>query len=109
MKLPQRRPFADDDRNTEHVRDAYARPARPRLGYDVAPGPDARIKEAISRRLMDDPRLDASDIDVEVRDGVAILRGTAPGRCKRLAHDIAAAVPGVRDVTSELQTARFAA
>jgi osmotically-inducible protein OsmY len=102
MKPLERRNLADDDR--------AERPHEPRAGWFRARlRPDARLKEDVCRRLMDDPRLDASEIDVEVRDGEVILRGTVLGRCKRLAHDIAAAVPGVREVVSLLQVDRLAA
>jgi hypothetical protein len=128
MEPLERRYFADDDR-ADRVREARAGRRRPRLGYDFAPAsggdgalaprtgrdggdhyrPDARIKEDVCRWLMDDPRLDASEIDVEVHDGGVILRGTVVGRCKRLAYDIAAGVPGVREVVSLLQVDGLAA
>jgi osmotically-inducible protein OsmY len=103
MEPLERRSFTGDDR-TDRVREA--RPGRDRGDRSRS---DARIKEDVCRWLMDDPRLDTSEIDVEVRDGGVILRGTVLGRCKRLAHDIAAGVPGVREVVSLLQVDCLAA
>jgi osmotically-inducible protein OsmY len=55
--------------------------------------------------MSDDPRLDAREIAVSVRDGDVTLEGDVEDRrARRLAEDIAAAVPGVRDVFNRLQT-----
>jgi hyperosmotically inducible periplasmic protein len=56
--------------------------------------------------MSDDTRLDARDIDVRVQDGDVTLDGRVADRAARhLAEDIAAAVPGVRDVFNRLRTA----
>ena len=68
---------------------------------------DARIREDVCEALSMHPALDASELEVEVHDGVVTLRGTvADRRSKRLAVDIAESVAGVRDVHSELRTRR---
>jgi osmotically-inducible protein OsmY len=55
--------------------------------------------------MSDDPRLDAREIDVRVHDGDVTLEGRVEDRAaRRLAEDIAAAVPGVRDVFNRLKT-----
>jgi len=79
------------------------------LGPHVARGPrgwrrsDARIREDVCRWMTDDPRLDAREIDVRVHDGDVTLEGRVEHRAaRRLAEDIAAAVPGVRDVFNRL-------
>ncbi|PJJ99566.1 hypothetical protein CO641_07715 [Lysobacteraceae bacterium NML91-0213] len=60
---------------------------------------DERIMEALCERLADDDDIDASDISVEVRDGVATLTGTVPHRwMKHRAEDLAEACGGVKDV-----------
>jgi hypothetical protein len=68
---------------------------------------DERIREDVSDRLTDDPRIDASEIEVEVRDAVVTLRGTVDDRdTKYLAEDLCEAVFGVQDVHNELRVAR---
>ncbi|HEV8401694.1 MAG TPA: BON domain-containing protein [Candidatus Limnocylindrales bacterium] len=64
---------------------------------------DQRIEEEINDRLTDHDELDASDLQVKVRDGVATLTGTVDSRAdKRLAGDIAERAPGVRDVMNQI-------
>jgi osmotically-inducible protein OsmY len=66
--------------------------------------PDARLLELVSDRLMDDPDLDAGDIEVTVDDGEVTLRGTVQDRAaRRRAEDLAASVRGVRHVTNDLR------
>jgi osmotically-inducible protein OsmY len=69
-----------------------------------------RVRDDVYRWIVNDARLDASDIEVEVDNGAAILRGTVPTRqAKRLAEGIAAAIPGVRSVHSHLRVDQLAA
>jgi hypothetical protein len=64
---------------------------------------DERIREDLSDRLMEHPDLDASDIDVQVANGIVTLTGGVESRwAKRLAEDIAEGVSGVRDVMNRL-------
>jgi hypothetical protein len=64
---------------------------------------DDRIREDVNDRLSDDPLLDASGIDVVVKDSVVTLNGTVNDRIdRRRAEDIALMVPGVKDVTVSL-------
>lgn len=64
---------------------------------------DERIYDDVCRLLTDDPDLDPSDIEVEVRDGEVYLTGTvASRRQKRLAEEIADAVTAVVDVHNHL-------
>lgn len=68
---------------------------------------DRRVLEDVCDELTDDDRLDASDIEVSVEDGVVVLRGTVTDRvAKRRAEDIADRVRGVEDVVNELRLAR---
>ena len=68
---------------------------------------DDRIREEICERLTDHPLLDASDVDVEVRDGAVTLTGRVAVRAeKHLAEDIADEVSGVRDVENRLRVQR---
>lgn len=64
---------------------------------------DERLREDVSDRLMEHPELDASGLEVHVKDGVVTLKGDVDSRwAKRLAEDIAEDVGGVRDVMNQL-------
>jgi osmotically-inducible protein OsmY len=64
---------------------------------------DERIKEEISDALYRHPRIDASDIEVDVKDGTVTLRGTVEDRqTKRLAEDLAEDCSGVTNVSNQL-------
>jgi len=68
---------------------------------------DERIREEVNERLTDDPRIDASDIEVEVRNGEVILRGRVDERRdKRTAEEVIELLPGVKDVRNELRVER---
>lgn len=65
---------------------------------------DRTIHDDVCEWLTDDEWVDASDVHVEVENGVVHLRGTVSDRgAKRRADDIAHAVPGVHDVMNELR------
>ena len=64
---------------------------------------DDRIKEDVSEALYSDPNVDASDIDVEVKDGTVILKGSVESRqIKRAAEDCVDHLSGVEDIRNEL-------
>ena len=68
---------------------------------------DQRILEDVCDRLTDDPRVDAVDIDVRVKDGEVMLTGTVGSRDeKRRAEDVAELAGGVRDIVNELRVNR---
>jgi osmotically-inducible protein OsmY len=53
---------------------------------------------------MQDGRIDASDLEVEVMDGVVMLTGTVDNRqIKRLAEEVVERVPGVTDVQNRVR------
>jgi osmotically-inducible protein OsmY len=65
---------------------------------------DERIRETVSERLEQAEDVDASEIEVQVRDGEVTLTGTVPSRwMKRCAEDCVEALPGVQDVTNQLR------
>lgn len=65
---------------------------------------DARIFEDVCESLARSPDVDASDLEVVVEAGEVTLRGTVEHRAaKRVAEDLAEAVPGVRDVHNALR------
>jgi len=65
---------------------------------------DERIREIVSDIYCDHPYLDASNIDVEVKDSVVILSGWVDDRFgKRLAEDLAEDVAGVTQVENRIR------
>jgi osmotically-inducible protein OsmY len=67
---------------------------------------DDEITDAIRIVLEKDPWLDATQVQVETRDGVVQLHGMLPGEeQKRMAEKNAWYVPGVRDVMNGIVTA----
>jgi hypothetical protein len=66
--------------------------------------PDERIREDVNERLTEHPQIDASNIDVQVKNCEVTLTGTVDERhAKRLAEDIAENVSGVKDVHNQLK------
>lgn len=66
--------------------------------------PDERITEEVRDRLTAHSYLDASDIEVSVREQQVALRGrVSDGRAKSLAQDVAKSVAGVHAVRNELR------
>jgi hypothetical protein len=65
---------------------------------------DDRVKDDVSERLEDHPRVDASNIEIQVRDGEVTLTGTVPDRnSKRIAEDVTEQVRGVKDVHNQIR------
>jgi hypothetical protein len=63
-----------------------------------------RIEEDVCEWLTDDADVDASDIEVEVENGIVTLGGSvADRRQKRRAEDVAEQARGVRDVRNQLE------
>jgi osmotically-inducible protein OsmY len=68
---------------------------------------DERISEDVCERLTRHGDVDASDIEVEVKDSEVILRGTVEDRrAKRIAEDLAESTSGVSEVRNELRIRR---
>lgn len=68
---------------------------------------DARVFEDICDQLTVDPRIDASDIEVDVKGAEVTLRGSVRSREeKRYAEDVVEHVMGVRDVNNHLKVTR---
>jgi hypothetical protein len=65
---------------------------------------DDRIHEEICERLTRHPGIDASEIDIKVKEGEVTLSGTVyERRFKHMAEDVADAVSGVKDVKNEIK------
>lgn len=68
---------------------------------------DERIREDVNERLMDDDRIDASEIDIEVKDGAVTLTGKVDDRrTKWMVEDLVETVHGVKDVQNNLRVDR---
>ncbi len=65
---------------------------------------DERLRELISEALSDDHDVDASEIEVEVKNGEVILKGTVEDRrTKRLAEDCVERISGIGDIQNQLR------
>lgn len=65
---------------------------------------DERIREDVNDRLTDYPHLDASDVEVSVKDGDVTLSGTVHDRAdKRITEAIVESVSGVKNVDNNLR------
>jgi hypothetical protein len=65
---------------------------------------DARIREAVCETLADDDQIDATHIEVIVKNGEVILTGRVEDRfTKRRAEDVVEHVPGVIEVQNQLR------
>jgi BON domain len=89
----------------------FEREANPRLNYGPHQGSgpkgwrrsDASIREDVCEALAYHPSLDASDIEVTVKDGEVTLEGTVTDRgSKRLAESTTERCRGVSDVHNRL-------
>ncbi len=68
---------------------------------------DERIQEDINERLTWHGGIDASDMQVDVKDGIVTLTGSANSRYeKRMVEDIVDNVPGVQDVNNNLSVSK---
>lgn len=68
---------------------------------------DERIHEDVCDCLMQDPYVDASDIEIKVADGIVTLEGTVDSRrVKHIAENLCESIPGVQDVTNHLRIKR---
>jgi osmotically-inducible protein OsmY len=68
---------------------------------------DERLLEDLSEKLSEDPLIDASEISVEVKQGVVTLSGTVEKRwMKHQAEDLAERCSGVKDVENNIKVKR---
>lgn len=68
--------------------------------------PDESICDEVCERLTRHGEIDASDVDVSVRNGEVILEGKVDDRYqRRIAEDVATSISGVRDVNNSIKVA----
>jgi hypothetical protein len=90
----------DRDRDRQQQRQAGFRGKGP-IGYQRS---DERIKEDVCEALTDDDAVDASSIDINVKQGEVTLTGTVPDRSmKRMAEECIERIPGIKDVQNQLR------
>lgn len=64
---------------------------------------DERIHEEVCESLERDPYVDASEIEVKVKDGIVTFSGTVENRrAKRHAEDAVEDISGIKDIRNEL-------
>lgn len=92
--------FRDDDFYSERDRGFYGR------GPKNWKWSDDRVKEQVSEALYRNYDVDASEIEVDVKDGVVTLTGSVDSRdAKRTAEACIENLNGVRDVNNRLRIA----
>jgi len=64
---------------------------------------DERLLESICERLTEDPRIDASDIEVEIKDQTATLRGSVPDRRTKYEVEELVEACGAREIQNQLR------
>jgi hypothetical protein len=69
---------------------------------------DERILEDVNERLTDHPDIDATDIEVAVKNGEVTLTGLVESRpVKRMAEDVAESASGVREIHNQLRIREY--
>ncbi len=69
---------------------------------------DDRIEEEVCNVLMKDRNIDASNIEVHVRDGVVILSGTVDSRMDKIEAEMAIeGIAGVDDIQNEIKLKKW--
>jgi hypothetical protein len=90
----------DTQRYTDSREESGFRGRGPR-GYERS---SERIYEDVCEGLTEDNQVDASDVEVDVENGIVTLHGTVPDReHKKQAEHVAERVSGVRDVRNQLE------
>lgn len=65
---------------------------------------DARILEEVCEMLTEHGEIDATEVEVDVKDGVVMLSGTVQNRrIKRMIEDMSENISGVKDVRNDLR------
>lgn len=67
---------------------------------------DERLRETICDRLTDDPRIDASEIEVDVQDQRVTLRGSVSDRRTKYAVEDLVESTGAREIDNNLRVRR---
>ncbi|RPJ52288.1 MAG: BON domain-containing protein [Chloroflexi bacterium] len=103
--------YQDMDEPTNYRAQSYRYGTGQRRSYGMGPldyqRSDERITEDVNERLTRHGRVDATNIEVEVKNGEVFLKGSVPDReMKRLAEDVAEDIRGVKDVHNAMKVNR---
>jgi hypothetical protein len=116
LRSNDRRNYGVGPGNTRFGNDATGSRGEVRRAEHRGRGPknyqrsDERIREEVNERLMDDPVVDASEIEVAVQNREVTLTGTVRSRNeKRRAEDLAESLPGVSHVQNNLRVGQHQA
>ena len=72
------------------------------------PPSDEQIRDDVRQRLAADPHLDASMVEVGVRDGVVVLTGSIKSRTvMRYVEDLVRKAPGAATLAKRVAAMRF--
>jgi osmotically-inducible protein OsmY len=95
----------DEDRDRRFRRSRFdEEDNRGAFGYE---GEGYLRREDVCQRLVQDERVDATDIEVRVKEGIATLSGSVDDRTsKRRSEDIVESVRGVKDVQNQIRVSR---
>ena len=93
-------PEAESDASRGPWREVVSHRGRGPKGYLRS---DERLLESICERLTDDPRIDASEIEVAVRDQVVTLRGSVDQRRTKYAVEELVERSGAREIDNQLR------
>jgi hypothetical protein len=92
-------PYAQPHEWRQNDREGFA--GRAPRGYSRS---DDRIREDVCDRLTDDPWIDPTEVEIQVRNGEVTLSGTVRDRSeKRRTEDIIESISGVRHVHNNLR------
>jgi osmotically-inducible protein OsmY len=97
-------PYAESRWSTQSREASWDRPSYAGRGPRGYRRGDERIREDVCDRLTDDPRVDASDVEVHINNGEVTLAGSVRTRQeKRITEDLVENITGVREVNNNLK------
>ncbi len=109
-RMQRERMNQDRGARSWNPQDSYGRGAPMERGPHRGKGPmnyqrsDERIRELVCEALTEDHNVDASNIEVTVKNGEVTLTGTVENRMqKRMAEDVVEQCSGVYDVHNQLR------
>jgi osmotically-inducible protein OsmY len=73
------------------------------LTWDTSMDEDRKLEEAVRKAMVYDKRLSSQPIEISVKEAIVYLTGTVPFYGRAIAaYEVAASVPGVREVSKRL-------
>jgi hypothetical protein len=104
VELGNSQPRQDYLRSFDRPDDMGRQPVHRGKGPKMYKRSDERIREDICERLTEDPYVDASELEIEVRQGEVILSGSVGNRAeKRRVEDLVESVSGIVNVENGIK------